>query len=51
MDLFNALDARQDVYKTLGVNDSGIRERCFKKLADIIGSDYEYVYDQWRKAK
>ena len=50
MDLFKTLDAKEDVYKTLNVNDSGVCERCFKKLAEIMNTDYEYVYNQWLKA-
>lgn len=46
-DLFDALDAYQDVYELLGVGDSVIRERVFTKLAEIIGMDYDYIYDQW----
>ena len=47
MDLFNALDWRKDVYSLLGVSDSVIRERCFKKLAEIMKVDYNYIYEQW----
>lgn len=50
MNLFETLDAKEDVYKTLNVNDSVVRERCFKKLAEIMNTDYEYVYNQWLKA-
>jgi len=49
-DLFAALDSYQDVYKYLGTGDSIIRERCFSKLAEIIGTDYDYIYEQWMKA-
>ncbi|MBQ8082245.1 MAG: hypothetical protein IJ240_10175 [Clostridia bacterium] len=45
--LFDALDSYQDVYKTLGVGDSLVRERCFEELAQIIGTEYSYIYDQW----
>ena len=24
-----------------------IRERCFSKLAEIMGVDYDYIYYQW----
>ena len=47
--LFDALDSYQDVYKVLGVGDSLIRENCFLKLSEIIGTDYGYIYDQWLK--
>lgn len=46
-DLFDALDNYQDVYKTIGVADSIVRERLFSQLAWIIGTDYGYVYGQW----
>jgi hypothetical protein len=29
--------------------DSIVRERVFAKLADIMGEDYDYIYDQWVK--
>lgn len=50
-DLFIALDTYQDVYKTLNVSDSILRERIFKKLADIMRVDYGYIYDQWLKGQ
>jgi len=49
-DLFEALDNYKDVYNVLGVYDSIVRERVFKRLADIIGCDYSYIYEQWLKA-
>ena len=33
-----------------GVYDSLVRERIFEKLAEIIGTDYDYIYDQWVKS-
>ena len=36
-----------DVYDMLGVSDSLIRERCFYFLADIVGCDYDFLYDLW----
>ena len=48
-DVFEALDNYQDIYDVLGVGDSIIRERVFTKLADLMGVDYDYVYDQWLK--
>ena len=45
--LFDALDRRADIYETLGVCDSIVRERCFEMLADIIMVDYDYIYKQW----
>ena len=46
-DIFNTLDARRDVYRVIGVVDSIIRERVFAQLAKIMGTPYEYVFDQW----
>lgn len=48
--LFNALDNYRDVYAYWGVYDSLVRERIFEKLAEIIGTDYDYIYDQWAKS-
>lgn len=46
-DLFHVLDRYQDIYDFLGVDDSLIRERVFVKLAEILETDYDYVYSQW----
>ena len=45
--LFETLDRRKDVYNYIGVGDSIVRERAFRKLAEIIGADYQYIYEQW----
>ena len=34
-----------DVYDTIGVGDSLIRERCFESLADRMGISYGELYD------
>lgn len=47
LDVFDALDHYQDVYQTIGVGDSVIRERVFAQLAKIMGTPYEYVFNQW----
>ena len=50
-DLFDCLDTYGDVYELLGGDaDSIVRERCFKKLAELIDCDYDYIYKQWLKA-
>lgn len=49
-DLFKALDTYKDVYDTLGVTDSLIRERAFEKLAEIMDVGYNYIYNQWVRA-
>ena len=50
-DLFYALDRKKDIYITLfgsgELGDSLIRERVFEKLAEIMGVDYKYIYEQW----
>lgn len=46
-DVFYALDHHHDVYETIGVGDSMIRERVFQKLCDIMGVEYDYIYSQW----
>ena len=46
-DLFNCLDAHQDVYELFWIGDSLIRERLFEALAGIIDMPYDYVYEQW----
>lgn len=48
-DLFEAMDNYLEVYAVLGVGDSIVRNRVFDKLAEIMGVDYEYIYDQWMK--
>jgi hypothetical protein len=45
--LFRTLDNYGDVYEYIGVGDSIVRERCFEKLAEIMGCDYNTIYDQW----
>lgn len=47
-DVFEALDRHQDIYELLApADDSVVRERVFSELADIMGTDYDYVYNQW----
>jgi len=38
--LFMAMDNHKDVYETMGVHDSIIRERVFEKLATIMVENY-----------
>ena len=49
-ELFTALDNYQDVYQTMGVHDSVIRERVFEELSKVMQVDYDYIYDQWLKS-
>lgn len=49
-DLYVALDVHEDVYKVIfngNPSDSIVRERCFAGLAEIMGCEYNYIYDQW----
>lgn len=46
-DIFYALDRYKDIYEVLGVEDSLLRERVFRKLADIMKVEYNYIYEQW----
>ena len=48
--IFDALDNYEDIYEVIGVGDSIIRERIFSELADRMGVDYDYVYDQWLRS-
>jgi len=45
--LLNELIVDRDVYKYIGVGDSIIRERLFEKLAEELGTSYDYVYNLW----
>lgn len=50
MDLFEALDSYKDVYDVIGVAESVIRERLFKRLAELLCVSYDDIYEQWLKA-
>lgn len=45
--LLNCLYEGNDVYDYIGEGDSLIRERLFEKLAQDLGSSYDYVYNLW----
>jgi hypothetical protein len=45
--LLNNLYTTNDVYTYIGVGDSIIRERLFAKLAEILDTPYDYVYNLW----
>ena len=42
-----ALLQEKDIYDTLGVDDSVIREYTFEALCDIVGCDYSFPYELW----
>jgi hypothetical protein len=45
--LLRAMLANCDVYKVIGVCDSIVREHIFQKLADICGTDYDFIFGVW----
>jgi hypothetical protein len=45
--LYHDLLIGGDPYEYIGVGDSVIRERLFEKLANIIDTSYDYVYNLW----
>ena len=47
--LLNKLIVGEDVYRYIGVTDSIVRERLFKKLAETLNVSYDYVYKLWLK--
>jgi len=47
--LLLALESGKDVYIYIGAYDSIVRERCFLKLAELLGVSYKEVYDKWYK--
>lgn len=46
-DVLKALDDKKDIYVTLDVADSIIRERVFDRLAQLTGMDYDDIYTKW----
>lgn len=51
--LLNCLQSKvkEDVYKYIDVSDSLIRERCFEGLAEILGCEYNLIYDLWMSSE
>ena len=48
--LYHDLLIGGDPYEYIGVGDSIVRERLFEKLANIIDTSYNYVYNLWLNA-
>jgi hypothetical protein len=48
--LYHDLLTGGDPYEYIGVSDSFVREMCFERLAEIINTSYDYVYDLWLNA-
>ena len=46
-DVLDAISNQRDVYETLGVHDSLVRERVFEELSKRLGKDYDDVYELW----
>lgn len=46
-DVRDAIRSGKDVYDILGVEDGVVRERVFRKLAEVIDVPYKAVYDAW----
>ena len=36
-----------DIYDYMGMGDSLIRERLFTRLSEMLGIDYEHIYQLW----
>lgn len=46
-DLWDGMNAGEDVYEMLGVYDSLIREHVFSELAKRMNTKYETIYNKW----
>ena len=46
-DLHKDLTVGKDVYDTMGVGDSLVRERVFEELANRMSVSYEVIYRMW----
>ena len=45
--LYKVLDNKGDVYHYIGVSDSLVRERVFEKLSELMGVEYDVIYQKW----
>ena len=45
--LVDSMNCGEDVYKTLGVNDSIVRERVFDRIARSLQVEYEVLFNKW----
>ena len=45
--LWAYMNNEYDVYEVLEVGDSIVRERIFEKLSEVLGVDYNVVYNKW----
>ena len=47
-DVYSALFITpKDIYDVLGVSDSLVRERIFKKLSELLKVPYKNIYNAW----
>ena len=46
-EVYHALSMNDDIYDTIGVGDSVIRERIFQELSYIYRVSYDDIYDKW----
>lgn len=46
-DVVNALNENKDIYSTIGIGDSIIRERIFKRLTELTKLNYDVFYYKW----
>ena len=49
-DILVSLDTHEDVYETIGVGDSIVRERIFAEISERQGIPYDEIYDKWLDA-
>lgn len=48
-DVFKDMANGKNIYDTIGVSDSLIRERLFREMAIMINTDYDIIYYLWLK--
>jgi len=46
-DFAEGMNRGDDVYKTLGVEDSIVRERVFDRMSKTLQVDYDVIYSKW----
>ncbi len=46
-DIQATISSGKDVYEVLGVSDNLVRERAWARLAELRGTTYANVYDEW----
>lgn len=48
--IFDSLIRHEDIYESLGCEDSIIRERVFTIMSDFFNLPYDYFYSLWLDA-